>query len=242
MKGYPVAAFSFSSFRRTQAIFEVRFEAAYALWDRSGEVWELIGHNFKKIKHQSVSPNQTVFIGDDRFSMAVELERASITDHWPQGPIERTIDVQAMFVGTVIKVLEIKALTKVANRYLYSLDCKSLEDAQQKAQAAVDFGKPKKKLFSMEPAYVAPNFKLAGDDGDLAYFAQIYHREQKIEFSPPPEYAILGIEKTEKVSYELTLDIDFFTKKQIPVESFHAKSWLQGWHKTIVKDADAFLN
>jgi hypothetical protein len=240
--GKPVAAFSFSSFRRTQAIFEVRFEAAYVLWDRSGLIWKSVGRNFKKLRHQNITPNQMTFFGDDRFSMAVELERASITDHRPQGGIDGTIEVLAAFGEQVIEILDVKALTRVGNRYQYSIECKSLEEARRKAQATIPYAVPKKKLFSIEPAQIGPNLKIEGDDGELAYLAQIYHREQKVELAPPPEYVTLGLERVEKIKYELTLDIDFFTKKSIPVERFQAKSWLLGWHKTIVRDADAFLD
>jgi hypothetical protein len=52
----------------------------------------------------------------------------------------------------------------------------------------------------------------------------------------------MGLEKTEKGSHEVVLDIDFSTKKPIATESFETKSWLQGWNKTITRDADAFLS
>ena len=212
------------------------------LWDRSGLIWQSIGKSFKRLQHQNISPNQMVFFADDRFSMAIELERASITDHRPQGGIDGTIEVLAAFAETVIKILDVRSLTRVGNPYQYSIECKSLEEARRKVQAAIPSAVPKKKLFSIEPAQITPHLKIEGDDGELAYFAQVYHREQRVALIPPPEYVALGVERTEKINYEVTLDIDFFTKKPIPVERFHAKSWLMGWHKTIARDADAFLD
>jgi hypothetical protein len=241
IKGLSVAAFPFSSFRRTQVIFEVRFDENYLVWDRSGVVWRNVGRNFKNLKSQSASPNQVTFMGDDQFVMAVTPDRASITDHRPQGGIDGTIEPLATFVRTVIENLDVTVLTRVGNRYLYSIECKSLEEARRKAQAATPLAVPKKKLFSIEPARIAPSFKIEGDDGELGYIAQIYPREQRIGFSPPPDAAAIGLEKVEKISSELTFDIDFFTKKPIPVSGFDAKSWLQGWHKTITREADAFL-
>lgn len=236
-----MATFSFSSFRRTQTTLEVRYNEAYLIWDRAGTVWTNIGRNFKILRNQSATPNQVSFIGDDRFAMLVSLDRASITDHRPQGKIDESIDVFAHFIGTVIGVLNVDILNRIGNRYWYSIECTSQEEARRKARAAVPLAVPKKKLFSIEPAQTTPSFKLEGDDGELAFVAQLHSRELTLDFSPPPQVALFGIEQVEKKSSELTLDVDFSTKKPISAGSFDAKSWLQGWYKTLTREADAFL-
>jgi hypothetical protein len=236
-----VAALLFSSFRRTQAICEIRYEGAYLLWDKAGVLWTAIGRNFKTFKRSNISPNEQGFFGDDRFTMAVSLERASITDNQPHGTIDKTIETFADFVGKTLEILELDVLTRVGNRYLYSIECKSMEDARQKARGAIPHAVPKKSLFSIEPNFLTPTFKIDGDDGELAFVAQLYPREQKLELSPPPEATAIGVEKTDKTVYQVMLDIDFSTKKPIPKERFDAKTWLQGWNKTITREADAFL-
>jgi hypothetical protein len=62
-----------------------------------------------------------------------------------------------------------------------------------------------------------------------------------VDFLPAPEAASLGVDRVEKAVYELVFDIDLYTKKQIAVSSFDPKSWLHGWNKVIVRDADTFL-
>lgn len=114
-------------------------------------------------------------------------------------------------------------------------------DARHRVREAIPHAVPQKNLFSLQPDFATPSFKIDGDDGELAYVAQLYQREQKIEFFPPPEATAIGVEKTEKAVYQVVFDIDFSTKKPIPTEGFDAKTWLQGWHKTITRDADAFL-
>jgi hypothetical protein len=237
-----VAAFAFSNFRRTQVVFEIKFENEHLLWDRAGALWDAIGTQFRKLKHTTVNPNEQMFFGDDRFTMIVSLERASITDNRPHGSLESTFDLFSTFATRVIKMLEVKVLTRVGNRYFYTIECKSMEDARRKAEAAIPNAVPKKTLFSMEPPNITPAFKLDANDGELAYIVQLYHREVKIEFSPPPEAMALGMEKTEKQAYQLVFDADFFTTAPIATESFDARTWLQGWNKAVTRDADTFLS
>jgi len=236
------AAFPLSAFRRTQVILEVRFDEAYLLWDRAGAIWSVIARQFKAIKHTGVAPNQATFFGDDRFAMAVALDRASITDHRPQGSLDRTFDVFAAFIENVAGGLNLPAFTRVGNRYLHAIDCKSMEDARRKAQAMFPSAAPQKKLFTLDASSIAPALKIEGDDGELGCTAQVYPNEQKIDFTPPPDVAAMGVEKTQKTLYQLVFDIDFYTKKSVKVESFEPKAWLMGWQKTISRDADAFLS
>jgi hypothetical protein len=226
-----VAALLFSSFRRTQAIFEVRFEGAYLLWDKTGVLWTAIGSNFKTFRRSNITPNEQTFFGDDRFTMAVSIERASITDNQPHGTVDKTIETFADFVGKALEILEVDVLTRVGNRYLYCIECKSMADARQRVREAIPHAVPQKNLFSLQPAFATPSFKIDGDDGELAYVAQLYQREQKIEFSPPPEAAAIGVEKTEKAIYQVVFDIDFSTKKPIPTEGFDAKLGYKGGTK-----------
>jgi hypothetical protein len=117
-----------------------------------------------------------------------------------------------------------------------------MEDARRKAQAMFPTATPKKRLFALDPSCIAPALKIEGDDGELGCTAQVYPREQKVEFTPPPDAAAMGVETTDKTVYELVFDVDLFTKKFVKLESFETKSWLMGWHKSVTRDADAFLS
>jgi hypothetical protein len=126
-------------------------------------------------------------------------------------------------------------------RHLYTLDCKSAEEARAKAQLAAPNVLPKKHLFGLPPESVSPTYKIEASDGELAYTAQLYVREQKMDFAPPPDATALGMETIQKEVFQLVLDFDFFTKKPVARESFDPMAWLTGWHKAINKDADEFL-
>lgn len=235
--------FPFSSFHRSQAILELQFaDRALPLWDRAGELWAAITKHFKETDLRSASPNQTTFVGDGRYTMEVTLEKASITDYHPQGSAETTFDVFKVFADHALAMLAVKSLKRVGNRYLFTLQCKSREDATAKLKRALPNFLPTKPLFSFEPTEIIPSLTLEGDDGEVGCNFKLYHREARIDFTPPPDASALGIEKIDKKSFDLVLDLDMFTRQAIPVESWEPKSWLQGTYRTMTRDADALLD
>jgi hypothetical protein len=146
-------------------------------------------------------------------------------------------------VQEVIETLDIKVLERVGARYVYSLSCKSLEEARLKAAEAIPALSASPKLFNISATSYGPSIKLEADDGELGFVAQLFTQEKKFEFNPPPDLSeITGLEKSEQKTYELVLDFDLATKKPIRVEAFDARAWLLGWNKILSKDADAFLN
>jgi hypothetical protein len=223
-------------------IFELRYGEAYALWDRAGALWSSVGRLFKSMKNSSAGPNQVVFSADDRYVLSVMLDRISITDYMPKGGAEVVYEPLAAFAGMAIGLLDIQVFTRVAMRQIFAIECRSLDDARQKARDSAPQGLPTKTLFGVVPKSVGPTFKIEADDGELGYSAQIYAREQKMDFLPPPEALVAGLLKSEKEIFHLMLDVDVFTKKPIARESFDPKAWLLGCNKAITRDADAFLD
>lgn len=242
LRGRYVPILPLSGFRRDQIILEVRYEQALPLWDRAGQVWEAIGRNFKSFKIQSAAPNEAVFFGDNRFTMAVSLERASITDHRPQGTPETTFDVFKSFTDAAISTLGVRALSRLGNRYVYALECKSREDMAERLRQALPGLIPPRPLFSFEPKEFAPSLVLESNDGALAGIFRLHQREQSINFQPPPDALASGVERIERTVFAVVLDFDFSTRKTMAVESFETKSWLQGTYKTMTRDVDGFLN
>ena len=104
--------------------------------------------------------------------MLASLERASITDNSPHGSLESTLDLFAAFAGHVIEILNVKVITRVGNRYIYTIECKSSEDARRKAEEAIPQAVPKRALFAIEPLNATPAFKL---DATTAPSATLYN-------------------------------------------------------------------
>jgi hypothetical protein len=237
-----VTSLPFASFEKQDITFELRFSQAFALWDRAGALWRSVGSNFTKLVHAKVSPNDILFTADARYTLNVALDRAAITDSLPERRPEKCFDLMSSFAAAVIDILEVQTLERIGTRFKYALPCSSLDDARAKVADLGLVAVPQKMMFNVNASNVGPSFKIEGDDGEIGYIVQIYPHQRKFEFTPSPEMRALNIEVAEKTLYEVMLDLDFSTKKPMPVESFNAKSWLAGWHKVVNRDAEAVLS
>lgn len=231
----------FSSFRRAQLIFEMRYSEAYELWDRTGSLWKSVEKDFTKLKSNQVGPNEQAFIADNRFVLTAGLQRCNFTDHRPTGSPEKTIEKVAGFANKVLNSLNVTVLERVGFRSVFSVSCESLEELREKSMIAVHalpLGAP---FFGVRPTSFGAAVKIEADDGDFGYAAQLYPQEKGFEFNPPPDILIKDLERREEKTFELMLDVDFSTKKPLRTDAFDCKSWLLSWNRAIGRDADNFL-
>lgn len=232
----------FSSFRRKQIAYELRYDNAYLLWDRTGWIWTHLKSHVGNLTTNTVSPNRTVFFADGRYSLSVSLDRASIIDERPEASADSTFELITAFSEIVLSGLEVAILTRAGTRFQYSIECRNLNEAKNIVNSMHMTVNPNKKLFNIEPASIAPAYKVEVNDGALGYIFQAYAQELVLQLEPLPDIISLIGAAEKKVTSQFVIDIDFMTKNPLPVESFDAKTWLSGWQKAINRDMDAMLN
>jgi hypothetical protein len=231
----------FSSFQKRQLIFEARYDDAYLLWDRTGVLWTSLQQFFKTLKRGEVRPDRQTFHADGRFNIQITLNRVSFTDFAPDASWEKSFQVVESCFLEAVAILGVRVLNRVGTRFQYAVETKSIEDARKRATEygwAIFPGK----LFQIDPTSVAPAFKIEADDGEIGYIAQMYAQERKVEMDPPPDALAAGLEAVKKSVSELLIDLDFMTKKPMPIESFNIKAWLTGWQSAVNRDVNKFLN
>jgi hypothetical protein len=225
-----------------QVSFELRYDPAFLLWDTTGAIWQSTKRHFKTFKQHQVSPNEQTFTGDGRFVLLVSLDRVVITDHIPTGSAATAVDIMSSFSDLIVKRLQIPVLNRIGTRIIHTLKCKSADEARKKVAEAMPLNTPRSDFFGVRPTSLSPNLKIEASDGELAYTVHIHASEKKFEFEPPPEFASLNLDKRTETMDEVLLDMDFFTKKPMPTESFDARVWLNGWNKAVSRDSDRFLD
>lgn len=237
-----VPPFPLSSFQRLSVTLELRFDEAFVLWDTTGDLWQTVRRQFKTLKSAQVTPNQTSFHADNRFTLVVALDRTVITDHKPSGGAAGTFDAMTKFVDVVTRQLQVRVLNRVGTRFIYSIRCKDLDEARAKLAKALPLNLGGTTFFNIKPEYVSPLLKFDVNDGELGYSVQVNANERKYNFDPPPEVVALNLEARNEAIAELMLDIDLFTVKPIPTESFDIQVWLSGCNKSVSRDADKLLD
>jgi hypothetical protein len=237
-----VAAIPFASFKKKQLTLEVRYGEAYLLWDNAGAVSNRLRKLFKDFKNAGAAPNRVAFNADQRYVLNVELNRAAIIDHIPDRNPDKTFDLFSDFADLVTATLEVHVFDRIGTRFLYSLECKSAEEARTAAKSFGLVATPTRELFNIKPTSMNPGFKVEADDGELGYVLQLYTGEIKFEFNPAPDVVALDVRVEDKTTHQLIIDLDFMTKKPMKVESFDVKTWLMGWQRAVNRDTDDMLN
>ena len=97
---------SFDDFALHQAAFEVRFDDAFLVWDRSGSVWKQVIAIYKDLKATHVEPSKVLFErrGDHELQLGLETRRLGVAGMRPDSRL-------AEFGRVVSQLAEIAART-----------------------------------------------------------------------------------------------------------------------------------
>jgi hypothetical protein len=237
-----VPPYPLSSFRRSQVTLELRYDEAFQLWDRTGSLWRELQRHFKSLKHNQVSPNQSTFVADNRFVLSVSLTNAVITDHKPTGGASNTVQAMSTFAEAVVEELQIPVLKRVGTRFIHSLRCKDADEVRVKLSEALPVRFAAAALFNVTATHITPSLKLDINDEELGYTAHLHAIEKRYDLEPPPDLSELNLDHGSQTINEMVFDVDFFTMRPLPTESFEPSVWLNGWNKTILRDADKLLD
>lgn len=203
-------------------------------------MWHTLAREFKVFKIAgSVNPNNVTFNANNKYTLNVSLDKAHITDFDPSADTSKIFD---NFFKVVTKTLGITVLTRIGTRFQFFLPFPTIEEARAFARSLSFATMPRSKLFNVEPVNVTSVYKVDVDDGEVGYTAQLYTLERNFDFSPAPEVATMEIKIPKKSVAELVLDLDFLTKKPMPVESFRAVDWLSGWQRAVNRDCQELLD
>jgi hypothetical protein len=236
-----VALHSVSQFRRRTISFELRFNHAYHIWDRSGAIWLKVGGLFKKMDLQSANPGQVVFIADDRYTLNVSIDKLIFVDNLFSSGDE----YQSVFTdcaGIALSLLDVPVINRVGTRINISSPRKDLEEAQRDMCAFNLLKVPGRKLFDTEPKVVSPTFRIEVNDGELGYTVQINAQTRKVELAPAPDVKDMGVEAFNKTRHEILFDVDFYTMKAVAVDTFSVAKWLERCARELNRDAEVILN
>ena len=107
----------FSDFKLQSVHFEARYEHAFLLWDRSGVIWSEMGKNAGNLKPNKAQPNKTQFSLDDRFNLAVEIDKAYIMDLEPDKKLGTFSELSKQLIDQICEHLHINFFKRLARKF-----------------------------------------------------------------------------------------------------------------------------
>ncbi len=228
-----------SQLKLNQATLEIRYENAYLLWDRAGHIWSNANSTWAKISMMQAKPMITSFIINDRFEMAVKLDRAHFIDMKPSSGLEEFIENTKQFIDLVSKILDISEYERLGFRLIYS---KKFNDKVSAADSLIStklMKVPEGKHFNIEGSILLPQYSLVWEGKSTAIRALLTARDETIDLAVSP-----GIEEVSPVhieKHEFIYDLDYYTLDTVSYGQLNIKEWISQAYHLIKRDSRVFL-
>jgi hypothetical protein len=238
--GADMPSLSLARFRINTVVMELRYPPAYPLWDRAGQLAAEIQSMFKVVELTAASPGQISFVCDNRFTVSVLLDKASVVD--AGGNLDETTVTRFHSIfGKVLSILQPTYLTRIGTRAMYHSLCTSEIDASGKLIELSLLSIPITKFFDVNPKLLKPTYAIEVKDDELGYRVQLDYQTRKLAFKTAPEVASMGISPIEKEEVNIVLDLDLFTVNSTDISSYDTSRWLQRCMRLLKRDTDDFL-
>jgi hypothetical protein len=156
-----------------QAVLEIRYDAAYLIWDRSGRVWHEIGLSDEDLRPIDTQPSNTTFAVGQRYQFAMNVDVSRAFAYFPERTLESFAKKCDFFFKIVLDALEINILNRVGLRLIYTREYPRIEDA---ARALIDFGLvviPPGRQFGIDISAPRAEYVLRCEDKELGFHVRI---------------------------------------------------------------------
>jgi hypothetical protein len=229
-----------ADFALERVTFEVRFEKAFALWDRAGATIAGVTAQYPNAELQDANPSRIALVIKPNAELVLELEKAHVIHHAPQRDAAPLIPLATSLTKSVTEFLQVKALTRIGTRAIYKKEFDKIADATQRLLSMGHLRTPTGKFFGVDAKPESVAYSTKWDGKATGVRVSLHSQTQKIEFSPAPIHA-KEMEGISKERHELLLDIDYFSTQTVMSDQFRAEDWIKNAMHLINRDVHFFL-
>lgn len=232
-------SFDLSQFKLIQAALEIRYDNAYLLWDRAGQIWSTANSKWDVLEVKAAEPTTTSFIAQERYDISVQLSKAYIIDLLPKTSLKDFTDNADFFVTTVEQILEVSVYNRLGLRLIYSRKFDSKAATADALMSLNIMHAPSGKFFNIDGRARAPKYSLIWQGESTATRINLIAQEKKIDLEVAP-----GIDEIETIHtkrHDLVFDIDYYTLKNVSKGQLNITDWISQTHHLIKRDSSKFL-
>lgn len=228
------------------AAFEVRFDDAYLLWDKSGALWSEVAAAFPELTRQHAEPTRVVFASIGAAverELTVEIGRMGFVEYNPDRQLKRFANAVDRFVEIVKSQLRPERYQRTGLRTIFRKEFTKAEEAAEQL-LAMGFHQAlvaPEKLFGVPGPSVQPELALRREDGKNGFAIRLRAETQKIELPPVPGWPGLGLPIT-KTRHWLVLDVDCYIQSAISADALSTEDWILQTAHVIKRDCAEVLN
>jgi hypothetical protein len=231
--------FDLSELMLNQATMEIRYDNAYILWDRTGLIWSEVSSKLPKLKMNDVNPNLTKFLLDDRFELAVSLDRSHCIDKRASSSLSEFSETSENFLNVVIKCLEVSKFSRLGFRLTYIKEFPDKASAAEYLISKKVITVPSGKHFGINGKILLPRYSLMWEGESTAARIILEVRSQRIDLETDIEAEEIKPVHLER--HQFVYDIDYFTLQPTSKGQLNIKEWISQAYHLVRRDSRFFF-
>lgn len=232
------SSLNLDAFKLFQATFEIRYDEAYLLWDKSGEIWSAVSQEWPNLKINKAEPNNTT-LSVDNFQFSATLDKSYVIDLKPTSSLSEFISRTDKFIKIICNALKIKQFNRLGFRLIY---VKRYPDKESVSKEMLDlnlFKIPGEKCFKIDGKLSLPKYSYNLEDDASAVRVSLEARETKVDIDEHP--SIEEMKPLHLIKQELVYDIDYSTVGKVSIGQLDVKEWLNQIYHLIKRDSNKVL-
>jgi hypothetical protein len=217
-----------------QVVFEIRFEEAYEVWDRAGQINREFSELWPKIQLSEAEPNKQI-LKSDEVQLHTGLRSCNIALLFPKTIAPNPANERR--VSETFRVwrnaLGFSKLTRVGTRVIMAKSFSSGNDAEQAIMSLGLTKTPKPPIFNhdTDPAWV--DVRLHWQDEATSTQVRVHPEHHETEIKDP---AGDPAKREKRTTYSVVIDMDRATRGSTDTGKFDVVQWLKGVQHLVNRD------
>jgi uncharacterized protein (TIGR04255 family) len=216
---------------------ELRYNNAYLIYDRTGQVIEDLRESFTDINVSSSSPQQTSWTTNEG-TLALEIGACRVTSNRVDKNAEGFAKQCKAFFDAVTHHLQIGVFTRIGLRYILRNEHKTVDESKAALASMMLVNLKPTKRFNSSDSPTELMFRW--EDSQIGAFVRMRAETVEIKMAGPPEL-LDNFPKVDKKINGLTLDIDYYTVAPVDRDQWNPEEWVPEKIRIIRKEVDGIL-
>jgi hypothetical protein len=219
--------------------FELRYDQAFHLYDRSGVIWSTFQKRWPKLTQVVVSPNNTKFVINDTIELTMQIDKCSVGCSANEIDLDVFCEASDLITGLTKSALEVNKFSRIGLRQIFLKSYKSEDEALQEFSGLNRVTIPKGKHFEVEGVVKSPEVSVRVEGDALGWYGRILVQNKRIKFQGPagePDIPQVDINK-----FEFAFDLDYYTTATTSAGQLKAADWIKQGIRVVRRDARVLL-
>jgi uncharacterized protein (TIGR04255 family) len=230
-----------SDLKLKNVVFEARFERNYLHWDRAGQLWTDLLLAYPTLKVIRGEPHRTLGRLSSELEIVVQNDLFFVTQEEPHPNLKTFGEICDDIVQRTHHLFKITEFTRLGLRKIH---VKFFETMEQASLAMLESGllaMPTGSQFGIS-SDVPANLEWRAVWGDKRNGCGLQLRSEELNFELDLPLNWKGVsDSIKKKRFQMSWDVDFFTKGSVKIDQLSVKDWLAQASHAIGRDRDNFL-